>query len=90
MPNVSLGAHFEAFINRQVAEGRFQNASEVVRAGLRLLEDHELSRAERAARLAREINAAFNDPAPDMTADDVFSRLEQQFSTDQTAGRHGA
>ena len=49
MPNVSLGDHFEAFVSRQVADGRFQNASEVVRAGLRMLEDFELSRAERAA-----------------------------------------
>jgi hypothetical protein len=32
MPNVSLGDHFEEFINRQIAQGRFQNASEVVQA----------------------------------------------------------
>ena len=37
MPNVSLGSHFEEFIDTQLKNGRFQNASEVVRAGLRLL-----------------------------------------------------
>lgn len=78
MPNVSLGQHFEEFVSLQVANGRFQNASEVVRAGLRMLEDYELSRAERAARLAREINAAFDDLAPDVPAEDVFAKLEQQ------------
>lgn len=85
MPNVSLGDHFEEFVSRQVADGRFQNVSEVVRAGLRMLEDYELSRAERAARLAREINAAFDDPAPDVPADQVFTKIEQQYNADKAA-----
>jgi antitoxin ParD1/3/4 len=71
-------------------DGRFQNASEVVRAGLRMLEDYELSRAERAARLAREINTAFDDPAPDVPAEQVFAKLEQQFKADKAARSHGA
>ena len=36
-----IGERYEAFIDKQVASGRFNNASEVVRAGLRLLEDEE-------------------------------------------------
>jgi antitoxin ParD1/3/4 len=36
-----IGDRYESFINRNVAEGRFNNASEVVRAGLRMLEDYE-------------------------------------------------
>jgi antitoxin ParD1/3/4 len=42
----SVGPHFEAFVARQVECGRFDNASEVIRAGLRLLEDHENRMAE--------------------------------------------
>jgi antitoxin ParD1/3/4 len=37
----TLGTHYEQFIAKQVSEGRFNNASEVVRAALRLLEDYE-------------------------------------------------
>ena len=39
--SVALGSHFEDFIKVQIANGRYNNASEVIRAGLRLLEDNE-------------------------------------------------
>jgi len=40
--SISLGPHFTQFVDQQVEEGRFASASEVVRAGLRLLEEHEM------------------------------------------------
>jgi antitoxin ParD1/3/4 len=39
--SVTLGEHFERFIAKQIKTGRFESKSEVVRAAMRLLEEHE-------------------------------------------------
>lgn len=39
--SVTLGQHFDAFVSQKVNQGRFQSVSEVVRAGLRKLEEDE-------------------------------------------------
>jgi len=39
--SISLGAHFESFVDERVSSGRFASASDAVRAGLRLLEREE-------------------------------------------------
>ena len=39
--SITLDDHFEAFIRSQIDAGRYGNVSEVVRASLRLLEEHE-------------------------------------------------
>ena len=39
--SISLGNHFDQFVQGSIAQGRFKNVSEVIRAGLRLLEEEE-------------------------------------------------
>ncbi|MCA6362086.1 MAG: type II toxin-antitoxin system ParD family antitoxin [Bacteroidetes bacterium] len=39
--SITLGGHFEEFIQHALQQGRYKNASEVIRAGLRLLEEEE-------------------------------------------------
>jgi antitoxin ParD1/3/4 len=50
----SLGPRFEALVRELVASGRYNNASEVVRDGLRMVENRERRHAERETAVARE------------------------------------
>ncbi|MCC5872913.1 MAG: type II toxin-antitoxin system ParD family antitoxin [Gammaproteobacteria bacterium] len=77
--SVALGNHFETFIRKQLQSGRFNNASEVVRAGLRLLEEHEQRYQAELKALRADIGAglASGETKP---ADEVFARLENKYS----------
>jgi antitoxin ParD1/3/4 len=39
--SITISEHFEGFIASQIESGRYETASEVIRAGLRMLEDYE-------------------------------------------------
>ena len=39
--SISLGNYFDSFVQNTISKGRYKNASEVIRAGLRLLEEEE-------------------------------------------------
>jgi antitoxin ParD1/3/4 len=92
MAQVNLGPHFERFVQEQIEGGRFRDPSDVIKAGLQLLEDHELSLEQRRQKLKDEIAVAFNDPSPGRPADEVFDALEARFEADirAKAARHGA
>ncbi|MBM3554807.1 MAG: type II toxin-antitoxin system ParD family antitoxin [Alphaproteobacteria bacterium] len=82
---VALGDHFESFLKVQLDSGRYANASEVVRAGLRLLEDTERQRKLQLDALKRAV-AEGSRSGPGRPADAVFESLERKYAA---RGRKG-
>jgi len=76
--SVALSPHFESFVKQQVTAGRFNNVSEVVRAGLRLLEDQEELKALKLQELRSAIDAGTASGAG-VEATKVFDRLERKY-----------
>lgn len=60
--SIILSDHFQSFIAEQVEEGRYGSASEVVRAGLRLLESHEAKMAALRAAVKDGLNSGKPEP----------------------------
>lgn len=76
--SVALGEHFEDFVKRQLASGSYNNASEVVRAGLRLLEDEQRRKTIELKALRAALKAGI-DSGAGHDADAVFDRLEAKY-----------
>ncbi len=60
--NVSLGKYYDEFVEEKVRSGRYATASEVIRDGLRHLENQNRREAERLDILRTEIQKGLNDP----------------------------
>ena len=59
--NVNLTDHFDRFIEKRVQSGRFSNASEVVREGLRLLEQREKEDKSKVDLLRAAVKKGFDE-----------------------------
>jgi len=75
----AITPHFEQLIDRFIASGRFNNKSEVIRAGLRLLEEHEAKAATGTREdLTRVIQTALADQRPLVPAADLLRRRSRR------------
>ena len=63
----SLGAHFESFVQSQMASGRYNNASEVLRDALRLMEDRDTRLQALRATLNASLEAGGQHSDDDLT-----------------------
>ena len=69
--SISLGDHFNVFVSERLQTGRYNSVSDVVRAGLRLLEEHETKvEALRAALIAGEASG----PTVSFDVEDFIAR----------------
>jgi antitoxin ParD1/3/4 len=80
--NVSLTPDLEQFVSSMVASGRYQTASEVIRQGLRLLQDQETTRQAHLDRLRAQINFGIDQANRGelLDGEDVFDELERRFA----------
>lgn len=76
--SVALGPRFETFVREQIASGRYNNVSEVLRAGLRLLEDEERAREMKLQDLRAAIKAGLESGRA-RPAEEAFDRLEAKY-----------
>ena len=86
--NVSLPQHQDDFVDQLVASGRYRTASEVVREGLRLLEESELQ--QRLERWLLDPEASSSIEVPPVARERVGNWLRQLVSraiADLDAGR---
>jgi antitoxin ParD1/3/4 len=74
----TLGKYFEDFVQAQLASGRYNNASEVLREALRLMEDRERRLAALDASIERGLADIKAGRVHD--AEDVFDELEARFT----------
>lgn len=72
--SVTLGEHFDQFINQQLKSGRYGSASEVIRAGLRALEDQET----KILNLRNMLVEGENSGIADYSFDSLISELDKE------------
>lgn len=73
--SVTLGEHFEGFIAQQIDAGRFESKSEVLRAAMRLLEEHEKKVMALSQALAE--GEASGEPIP-FSMDNILAEARQE------------
>jgi len=75
--SISLGEHFDTFVAEQLNSGRYSSTSEVIRAGLRLLEDSET----RLGTLRKMLQDGENSGVADYDYDSFIEELDREDTT---------
>ena len=74
----SIGKHFEEFIASLIASGRYSTASEVMRDGLRLIEEREQSREAKLEALRAAIQEGLDSPSEEVDIDEVIEDVKRR------------
>ena len=80
-----IGDHFESFIKEQIQQGRYASASEVVRDGLRALEDRVKLRAVKLESLRRDIERGA-DSGESIPTKSVFAAARKRIERSGSSG----
>lgn len=80
--SITLGNHFEDFINAQLDSGRYNSTSEVVRAGLRLLENNESKLKVLREHLSISETQANNGEFADYNLNQLIAELDVTYEFD--------
>jgi antitoxin ParD1/3/4 len=73
----ALGSHFEKLMNDLIASGRYGSKSEILRDGLRVIEERESRRQAELEALRKDIDKGLTGPG--RTEAEVFERLEAKY-----------
>lgn len=74
----------QSSVDRRLASGEYESASDVVRAGIRALDREDALRDEA---MREKIRSSLADPRPDIPAEDVFERLRAHHRDQVASGR---
>jgi antitoxin ParD1/3/4 len=85
--NVSLTAQLEKFVERKVRQGSYQTASEVIRAGLRLLAERDERRSLEMKRLSQEIRVGLDQIAAGEVAELDMNKIKAEGRKQRAARR---
>ncbi len=73
----SIGKHFEGMIESLIESGRYSTASEIMREGLRLVEEREERRKAKLEALRAEIQKGFDSgPAEEIDPDELIRDIK--------------
>lgn len=77
--SITLPTDMARMIREKVARGTYASNSEVIRDGLRMLQEADALREQKLARMREKIQESLDDPRPAVPADEVFDRLEAKY-----------